>query len=201
MDRRVKERLIGASILGVLVVAIVPELLSGPKPPATTVFPAPASAPAATRTITVPVDALTSGAVSAEPAAPSSRPAAPDAAPPVDAQQSVTAPLENQPSAPTSEPRPEVSTPLPSPALAGPAPKGGWAVQLGSFASKANAEKLAHEVGGKGFSPYVSSIGSGASSRYRVRVGPFAARAEAERTLARLKSQGLAATLAASSGP
>ena len=34
MDRRVKERLIGASILVVLIVLIVPELLSGPKPPA-----------------------------------------------------------------------------------------------------------------------------------------------------------------------
>ena len=34
MDRRVKERLVGASILVVLVVLIVPELLSGPPAPA-----------------------------------------------------------------------------------------------------------------------------------------------------------------------
>ena len=33
MDRRVKERLIGATILVVLIVLIVPELLSGPKRP------------------------------------------------------------------------------------------------------------------------------------------------------------------------
>ena len=32
MDRRVKERLIGASILVALIVLVVPELLSGPKP-------------------------------------------------------------------------------------------------------------------------------------------------------------------------
>ena len=32
MDRRVKERLVGASILVVLIVLIVPELLSGPAP-------------------------------------------------------------------------------------------------------------------------------------------------------------------------
>ena len=32
MDRRVKERLIGATILVALIVLIVPELLSGPKP-------------------------------------------------------------------------------------------------------------------------------------------------------------------------
>src|ERR1700681_3513901 len=34
MDRRVKERLVGASILAVLIVLIVPELLSGPPAPA-----------------------------------------------------------------------------------------------------------------------------------------------------------------------
>ena len=32
MDRRLKERLVGATILLVLIVLIVPELLSGPKP-------------------------------------------------------------------------------------------------------------------------------------------------------------------------
>jgi cell division septation protein DedD len=49
MDRRVKERLVGASILVVLIVLIVPELLSGPAPPvpATSRLPVrlPASAP------------------------------------------------------------------------------------------------------------------------------------------------------------
>src|SRR5271156_1426651 len=33
MERRVKERLIGATLLVVLIVLIVPEMLSGPKPP------------------------------------------------------------------------------------------------------------------------------------------------------------------------
>ena len=53
MDRRVKERLIGASILVALVVLVVPELLSGPKP---TVAPAPtlpAAAPDPIRNVTV----------------------------------------------------------------------------------------------------------------------------------------------------
>src|ERR1700688_4884165 len=40
MDRRVKERLVGASILVVLIVLIVPELLSGPPaPPAAALGP------------------------------------------------------------------------------------------------------------------------------------------------------------------
>src|SRR5258706_13135104 len=55
MDRRVKERLVGASILVVLIVLIVPELLSGPPGPA----PAPVgprlsvSAPEPVRHVTV----------------------------------------------------------------------------------------------------------------------------------------------------
>jgi DedD protein len=40
MDRRVKERLVGASILVVLIVLIVPELLSGPKHAAAPSVPA-----------------------------------------------------------------------------------------------------------------------------------------------------------------
>jgi hypothetical protein len=43
MDRRVKERLVGASILVVLIVLIVPELLSGPALPGH--FPIAGSAP------------------------------------------------------------------------------------------------------------------------------------------------------------
>src|SRR5579863_7947251 len=54
MDRRVKERLVGASILAALIVLIVPELLSGP-PPAS-VNPSsglPVSAPQPVRNVTV----------------------------------------------------------------------------------------------------------------------------------------------------
>ena len=54
MDRRVKERLIGATILVVLIVLIVPELLSGPKAARTPVQPPSAAGPAdAVRNVTV----------------------------------------------------------------------------------------------------------------------------------------------------
>ena len=65
MDRRVKERLIGATILVVLIVLIVPELLSGPKrraPPRAAL-----SLPVPTRSVSV--DLATSKATTASAAA------------------------------------------------------------------------------------------------------------------------------------
>ena len=56
-----------------------------------------------------------------------------------------------------------------------------WAVQLGSFASRSNAEKLVHRLqGSAGSSVYVISSGSGSSLRFRVRMGPLADRGAAE---------------------
>ena len=62
MDRRVKERLVGASILVALIVLVVPELLSGPKPGAP-----PPAAPDAVRSYTV--DLADSARTSPAPAA------------------------------------------------------------------------------------------------------------------------------------
>lgn len=50
MDRRVKERLIGATLLVIVIVLVVPELLSGPQPARA---PMPANAAEAVRTYTV----------------------------------------------------------------------------------------------------------------------------------------------------
>jgi DedD protein len=203
MERRVKQRLVGAGILLLLVVVIVPELLSGPKPAATTVLPDPVPAPAATRTVTVPVDAVSDAPLAADPAP--SNPTPPAASmPAVAAQATAAMPLENPPSIPTYQVREQSSESpqsLQSPRAtsaesARPVAQEAWSVQLGSFASKPNAEKLVHAVGDKGYAPYIAATGSGAALRFRVRVGPFTERAAAERALAKLKSQGLAATLA-----
>jgi len=72
-----------------------------------------------------------------------------------------------------------------------------WSVQLGSFASRANADNLTRQVKGQGFSVFVLPGGSGTSLRYRVRVGPLADRESAERMAAKLKSLGHAGSLVA----
>jgi DedD protein len=68
-------------------------------------------------------------------------------------------------------------------------------VQLGSFASRANADNLTRQLKGQGFSVFVLSGGSGTAARYRVRVGPLADRESAERTAAKLKSLGHVSSL------
>jgi DedD protein len=188
MDRRVKERLVGASILVVLIVMIVPELLSGPAPGP--VAPRlPISTPEPVRNVTV--DLATSKAQSpeslAEPAAASSAVAAhaallPAATP---SRAKSSAPIESAPLE-TAAPPPTSATTAVKPATVG----NGWAVQLGSFASLANANKLARQLKVQGFSVYVLPGGSGPTLRYRVRIGPMADRGAATQAVAKLKSLG-----------
>jgi len=72
------------------------------------------------------------------------------------------------------------------------APSGaGWAVQLGSFSSQDNAQRLVTQVRGRGFPAYFLPTGrSGGKTLYRVRVGPRADRREAARLAAALQKAG-----------
>jgi DedD protein len=193
MDRRVKERLIGASILVALVVLIVPELLSGPKPNAAPAPTLPAAAPEPIRNVTVDLNPSKGPAnADVEPAA-SQAAAAPDSA---SAAQAPTVPSSSsKPLARAAAARiAPVESAAPSPTSTG---LRSWSVQLGSFASRANADNLTRQVKGQGFSVFVLPGGSGTSMRYRVRVGPLADRESAERMAAKLKSLGHVGSLVA----
>jgi DedD protein len=196
MDRRVKERLIGASILVALVVLVVPELLSGRKPVAQTTT-LPATAPEPTRIVTLDLatskaPALTeSESASQGSAAPSAGEPSGNSTPSTGAGQAGAV----APSAP-SPATVSVETPAPSPISS----RAAWAVQLGVFASRSNADNLSRLLKGQGFAVYVLPGGSGASARYRVRVGPLPDRGSAERTAAKLKSIGHASSLVAPAG-
>lgn len=218
MDRRLKERLIGATILVALIVLIVPELLSGPKHPA--LPPLAAGLPASpSRSVVVDLDTRKaiaepdSGAASqAAPAAapnagaagaaggareenaasPEPPPASTPSVATLKAQNTAQAPLETSAPAPKSASgTPRSAPPVDTQAT----PSRGWAVQLGSFASRSNADRLVHRLQAGGGSFYVVSGGSGRSLRYRVRMGPLADRSAAERALAKLKAQGHPATM------
>jgi DedD protein len=253
MDRRVKERLVGASILVVLIVLIVPELLSGPPGPApaavgprlpvstrqepvrnvtvdlaTSKTPEPDPAAAETAASSAqPPEARRAESASAEAGADSSTDTGSHAAPPADAPSAVSPPADVSPAvspradAPSADtprsaapPKTASSVPLETaapapisasvakPAMAAkpakPAMAGrSWAVQLGSFASHANADKLVRQMKAQGFSVYIVPGGSGPSLRYRVRIGPMADRGAATQAIAKLKATGQAASLVA----
>jgi cell division protein FtsN len=71
---------------------------------------------------------------------------------------------------------------------------GAWMVQLGSFASRANAERLAQQLRARGFQMSVSQ-GSSGRRLYRVRAGPAASRAAAVQLAAKLHAAGHAGAI------
>ncbi len=231
MDRRLKERLVGATILVLIAVLFVPELLSGPRTavaarPAEIPNQVPTSTAAAVRTYTVDLSNPGSASAAAPVATPpitTSVTEPPSVAPlPASPAKVDTAPVpdtahesaRSQPPLESATPRPQIqSLPAPQPAaeaVAEPPPpvartsrstnsfapigaKGGWSIQLGSFASRANADKLARTLHGKGIRVYVSTQGG----KHRVRAGPFADRTAADRAAAKLKSQGQSVSIIA----
>jgi cell division septation protein DedD len=69
-------------------------------------------------------------------------------------------------------------------------------VQLGVFASRANADRLTQELKGKGFHTSVSeSTGAGGRTLWRVRAGPVPERAAADQLNARLRAAGHAGSV------
>jgi len=196
VDRRAKERLIGACILVALAVAVVPEMLSGPKPaaPAAEAPRLPAGAPDPVRNVTV--DLTTSKPTVASTPTPMQAPTPTPAQ--AQAQAQAPAPMSAPDAAASGTPAPSASAPAPL-ETPGPPPTSGqtFLVQLGSFANRGNAERLVRQLKAQGFSIYMAAEGSGRSARYRVRVGPLSDRDSAERTAAKLKSLGHAAAIIA----
>jgi DedD protein len=221
MDRRVKERLVGASILVVLIVLIVPALLSGPaQTPAPSAaapgLPVTMSTPEPIRNVTV--DLTTSKPPAPEPAADTAVAAAASAVPAASA-----APTASAASAPptASSAQPQARNDDPPSAVSGtavastsletlPAPPTssvsagksatagrGWTVQLGSFASHDNADKLQRQLRAQGVAAFVSPSGAGSSLRYRVRIGPMADRGAAAQAVVKLKGLGHASSVIA----
>jgi DedD protein len=65
-----------------------------------------------------------------------------------------------------------------------------WAVQLGSFSNKENAEDLAASLRKQGYAAFVSQLQTDSGVLHRVRIGPQKDRASAEAMAARLAKVG-----------
>jgi DedD protein len=198
MEQPMKERLTGAAVLVILAVILIPLLLDGPEPPASTrerlTLPAQdagrqvieirrgADKPAgAGGTVTASAPA---SAVRTEP----ERSPAPD-------------PTPDPTPDPVAEPEPVVETPAPvakaapppartpPPAAAAPV-TAGWVVQIGSFGRRDNAERLKRELEERGFPVVLMPVESNGRTLHRVRVGPYGERGEADSAARRLAAGG-----------
>ena len=197
-----KERLTGAIILVALMVLLVPELLTGPIRTK--------SAPNASATTSIPPPVV-AGRPHAEPPLRSYTLTlgAPPASNPGTAAPTTTAPQPEQPAPQTETPHadPRASSPgakAEPGGLQGSQPPSypavrearssasstGWVVQLGSFASRKNADRLARSLEGRGFRMSVSPARTGSRVLWRVRAGPAGDRAGAQRLAARLRALG-----------
>jgi DedD protein len=208
VDTQVKERLTGAAILVALVVLLVPELLTGPSRsahaaggrtgrPADRSFIIDLDESSAQRHV-MPVPVASKAEAPAMPTAESSGPqvvmekprpqavSQPPSAPPPSALMPNAAPaVADKPSAvKRTEPLPQriATAELP--------PVTGWSIQLGSFQSRDNAQRLLRELKGKGFSAFILEGGGTSGKLYRVRVGPAADRAAAAALAAKLREAG-----------
>ena len=63
-----------------------------------------------------------------------------------------------------------------------------WVVQVGSFSSSANADKLVAQLRLEALSAYQEEVSSGARIIHRVRIGPFLERDEATRVAGELRA-------------
>jgi DedD protein len=203
METRIRERLVGAIALVAIVVILVPELLTGPRSSAP---PATSDAAAPVRSVTIDLTTGERGTI-ARPR-PSAAPASEDAAVTHEATAAappLASPLSAPPASPGAQPAsapsalesPPSAATIPAAAATATANAGpqGWIVQLGSFASRDNADKMLRQLRAQGFSVFMLSGGSGPALRYRVRIGPMADRGAAADEVAKLKSLGHTATI------
>ncbi|HEU5137355.1 MAG TPA: SPOR domain-containing protein [Steroidobacteraceae bacterium] len=213
MDLRAKQRLTGAIILVALFVLLVPYILTGPRGADVAGTPAEegmrrytidlsaanSAAPASEQPATQPAVALPAPAPAPAPAPVSEQPqlakpgeqAAPAAVEPPPAvapppPATTSAPVAQQ--VPVEQPAPRVEAQ--KPAAAAPVARGSFAVQLGSFGSRDNADRLVRDMTAKGFAAFVAPIKSGGRELYRVRVGPTRDREQAEALAAQLRRIG-----------
>ncbi|MBT8089851.1 MAG: SPOR domain-containing protein [Gammaproteobacteria bacterium] len=185
-----KERIIGAAILVSFVVLVVPIFLDGPPDENEIVSERvllPGQDEQQTQTVvlernrTEPVPLKSSTTAAPEPVTPKTAPPAVQ-----QAQESTPAASKE----PESTPKVAATAPPPVKSLPAASTTGMWAVQLGSFSNKENAEKLAADLRKQGYAAFLSQLATDSGQLHRVRIGPQKDRESAEAMAKRLAKVG-----------
>lgn len=192
MERALKERIIGAAILVLFVVLVVPVFLDGPPADGEIVSERvllPGQDGEDTKTVVLdrersaplPAASKVTESVAADDQTPEPKPVQAKPVPkPLVAQTTpvVAKPVEQKPV--------EKQAVAPPPKPANTSSTGMWAVQLGSFSNKENAEKLAADLRKQGYAAFLSQLTTSSGTLHRVRIGPQKDREAAETMAARL---------------
>jgi DedD protein len=190
MDPQLKQRLIGAAVLVSLAVLVVPVLLDGgyretsrprrdmaPMPPDQFEQVVPELPAEVQRELDAGVTAGTD-----ELAEIAAQAAAQPGEAPIPPAEIVSGPAGEEAMPPPSPPPAPAAAAAPAPA---PPPVSAtaeqWTVQLGSFASRDNAEGLLRRMAADGVKGFILPLEEGGKTSFRVRAGPVAGRAAAER--------------------
>ena len=183
MDRGLKERIIGAVVLVVFAVLVVPVFLDGPANDRE-IITEPVSLPGQNnqtrksqiivleRDRTEPVPANNGGAKGKSAITETTRTQR------IAENKPPSAPVKSQAKSADIKPLAEKSS------------TGMWAVQLGSFSNQANAKRLAAELRKQGYAAFLSQHNSGPGKLHRVRIGPQGSRDSAEAIAGKLTSAG-----------
>jgi cell division septation protein DedD len=208
--------LTGALIVVAVLVVVVPEMLSGPDkssaatrsagdtgPPVRTFsleLGSPATARSQDQSSLTPQSSEPPAPAPKEPEAPASAPTPePPATTPTQTPAPESGPVAQPPPVASKPPAPSDVKPAAAPAADVPVAgaRGQWWTQLGSFSARDNAERLARDLRGKGYSISVAKIRVGSKDLYRVRSGPVASREAAVALQARLAAVGHKSSLVA----
>jgi len=187
MEKALKERIVGAIVLVAVVVLVVPVFLDGPPAEGEIIserVPLPGQSEQKNQTIVldrdrdqpVPARELNAARRSAEQAQVTEPTPVQTPVPPPPQESTVT----------TAEPEPENKVVV----QAAGSTTGMWAVQLGSFANKQNAEILAADLRKQGFAAFLSQLTTSSGQLHRVRIGPQKDREAADAMAARLLKAG-----------
>ncbi len=185
-DRAVKERVIGAIVLVVFVVLVVPVFLDGQTDTSAVI----------SETVTLPGQSESDGQLQtivldrdrSQPVPPSGTQVF--SPPPARPDPEMTTANDQTSEATTAAAVKELPSTL---VVSGQSDTGKWAVQIGSFSNHEKAERLAADLGEQGFKAFLSPHQTGSGEQQRVRIGPQKNRASAEdiaHPLARAGHQG-----------
>ena len=199
-ERALKERIIGATVLVVFAVLVVPVFLDGPSEEQELISESvtlPGQNNQERRQQTIVLDRDRSEPVPASQAPP---PAATDASvepadrtpdkPPTQQPEQPAAAVKTPAAALKSDDSPQASPAQADVPPAVTSTTGMWAVQLGSFSNQENAERLAASLRDQGYAAFLSQLKTGEGSLHRVRIGPQKDRDSAEAVAAQLGKSG-----------